>query len=418
MSYKSNGVGFIMLKLENFGISNESYIRQSGELHKELTAIVAEYQQNTQMTNNEIIARISNCVKKHTGIRMEYILVDESAEPDHVFSVAVTSLVKNGYFSVPLHEKYIRSFFDGDLQIVVDNAKCKLSGQIMDFPLNKLYMGHTSISKLQPEYVASVIIHEVGHVYASVAFVTSVKRGSEAISQTVREIYNEPDISVRKLIISDSDFLKNSNTKLTDEELNVLVRADKENLEIVLANYATDEMKFKDKTSSIYSLRDFEQFADMFVVAHGGAVAHARFLDELYQRDYGKDFFSRLKSKLSWILSGHDWTLIQIYAGTTTIADYDDDYDRLKTVRYRLVEDLKRLNFKNKDLTKSVLDEIKEIDTILAKHKNERSRHVKLFEKRSSIGKVLKKQTDRAKALEELIYNDLFVKSAKLLQHS
>ena len=170
----------------------------------------------------------------------------------------------------------------------------------------------------------------------------------------------------------------------------------------------------------LYDVRNCEQLADTFAAKHGAAVPLARGLDKIFKKYgmYGNpnpfvNILSQTTMLLKVIMPFSGRSLSRILLTLDQPKRYDDPVDRMAFVRFQLIDDLKRIPSGNKKLREDITESIKDITDLMAGVKERKNIFIKIHESFTVNGRSRKQQTDKIKELETLLYNDLFLQSAK-----
>lgn len=389
----------------------ESIKRQSGKLFEKITA---EFQALRKgKPEAEVCKEIMQLAKSYTGINVSLEIVRDNDEKAD--AVLVNQLTAQNTFRTFLIEDFFMQNEKNALEITIDNKNAIIGGNIGKVRMGEIWMGSGTCRHKDSEFPAAVFLHELGHVYTYIAYLTYIGQGAHLIRETIQEIYDESDPAVRKVILV-TKAMQLGNLKLTDEEASMIVSAPKENLEVFFAELHGNVRIANDLTSDNYNFREFEQMADMFATKHGGGLAIARWL----ARDYTHMRQGRIAYYLTRFFLYGGWgepynRKILMEVGSF-LARYDTEYDRIVTVKNRYMEDMKSAMFKDPELRKQALKEIQEIDAILSKLKRNKHYVLSYFHELTKWGQVIAKEETRMKALETLIFNDLYVRSAKLMK--
>ena len=169
--------------------------------------------------------------------------------------------------------------------------------------------------------------------------------------------------------------------------------------------------------TDIYDFRNCEQMADNYAVMFGAGAALASANSKL-----GEHFGSRANLSTAQNVA---LDIIDIFAALSSVSvsaviggsPYIKEYDSPKD-RVRLIKDTMIGVMKDKDLPKPIYAklnaELKEVDAVLAKMTDYEGVLMHFWKKFSKIGKSTTSVEESQKALERLLFNDLYLKSAQL----
>lgn len=272
------------------------------------------------------------------------------------------------------------------------------------------------------EEVASLLLHELGHIYTYFEYLGTVVSTNYAMATAVAEALGVTNKPKRVEILSDIiDELKldvNAN-ELADE-------TNAETVQIVLSDAFVKKQRSM-LGSDIYDMTGWEFLSDQFAVRHGAGRALVTILDKAYRNSgyssyrANSSFLAMEALKVATMISAHILT-----AGVTSIfyilvaifynpmSDvYDRPRDRTSRIKLQVIEALKDPNLSRPNRERYI-DDLKVIEQIESEMKNRRT--VFQFVCTTLVPSVRRqwKQTVLQKKLEDLSSNPIFVSAAKL----
>lgn len=320
----------------------------------------------------------------------------------------------------------------------VDLKKATVSGLFSEYS-NHLHLDFKSlflVLKLSPAEVTAITLHELGHAFYACEYANRIDTVNQVLSNLAAEMTNKKEKDLTYIYRE----LKSINEKVTEEDVDKIVNGNK-----IIAGYTfysvllDNEVLHEKKQSRVdkYDETAFEQLADNFAARFGYGRQLIIALDKLHRFGYSPE-----KSKSAAMITEMLMTLdfifmiiatatlfitilpLGVLMGLITYLNFmgygenfkDYTYDELK-VRYNRIRQEYIQNLKSDDLSKDeiklILDDIYVIDKIM----DETSRFSPLLSKLSNLLVSSNRQAKNAirgeQLLEELAFNDLYVKSAE-----
>lgn len=396
-------------------ISFESVKRQNDDFFNDLTTAVKRFRDAGNLTTEAIKkSHIMQVIAQHTGLNI-IMYLDRGVNmgiytpyitPRHVFHRDGGSLTKM------LDVKKI------GLNGTVDPENVKVTGVFSEVA-SELMVGVDLIRPglMTHDEVAAVILHEVGHVFTCWQFMTTIAYGALVINQTITNVFSTDNYQTKRIYIKEAEEVLGLEG---DQSIEDLVDTSKENVEVILNTRFVRSLRQR-TTSAYYDYRNCEQLADTFVARHGGGAALARGLHKL-----DKAFGSYGNSNLFVHMATQTAALIKVIKPFSGISlsdilytldqpnRYDDPKDRLAFIKFQLIDDLKQIPAGNKELRSGMLGSIADIDNILNNITARKSVFKAIHETFTSHGRATSKSQAAIKQLEGMLYNELFLQSAKL----
>lgn len=401
------------------GLGLESILRQNGSFFKELTEAIVRLRENRDYTTDGIKkSMLLSAIRAHTGFNISCAIVGG----DNAASYVIAMSNFNGLFGYEFSggstaSKSILDFNNNVINGLVNEATGKVGGDFSKVPVNieisLSLIGHSS--SFTPEESAAVIIHELGHTFSYFQFMGMCSYGAVLTGIAARDLLDSSSYKEREVIIK-----KLENTLGIDKiiKLDQLVETPKPGIEVILlAEYVS---RLPEKTLNLsYDVRGAEQQADTFVVRHGAAAAHASALDKFHREfgSYGKPtFWGHLVAETSRLfnLAKVGVHMTDLIFGNVVPMRYDRPKDRLEYLKLQLISDLKLVPKNNNKLREQILRDIAAVEKVYNDAGMYRRDVVQFFWDVVNVrGKDLKKREDMRKALERMLYNDLFLKATQ-----
>lgn len=399
-------------------VSMETIARQSGKFHEELTKCIRYLREDgTYQTIAIRNSRINDVIKLYTGIRVNVNLRQGTGVYTYFPMLAGTHVLSYNYGNDVVGRMVAGINELGNLKGSIDPAKGLVTGDFSK--LNCVIgvgTGYLSDKRYSDEELAAIVIHEVGHLFTYFQYITTVVVGPAILAMTANALLAENDRSKRTVILKTAEETLGIEKSLFKEDY---VSNPKPGLDVMMLNDFMTNLPIG-TMDMFYNVRLAEQMADTFTVKHCGAKYLASALNKSRKNEgWQKDtFFSHLLAETSTLfklLKIHKTSLIGILFNRFIPEKYDRPKDRFEYMKLMLIDELKTLPTTDKELRDTILLEIKAIDDI----NNDlvyRRDVITFFWDTVGKGRGVKKDTEQQKALERMVYNDLFYKATQLRQ--
>lgn len=328
----------------------------------------------------------------------------------------------------------------------VDLDKAKVSGIFSKFK-NKLFINFVQMTTqyhLSPGEITAVILHELGHAFGYCEFSDRLETTNQILANVAKEMSNKNKEKNLTYIYKE---LSSLDAEVTEEDVQALLTGPKVIIGYKLFKIIIDSLSSQ-MTASLYDKTSSEQTADQFVArfGYGKQLIIASDKLEAYFRqevNASKNAFNYLMTSIysfiaiasilsglflifpAAILFGLLFVLIiaktrkEYVASIRSSGDlyvdyaYDDVKARYKRVRNEYIDLIKDTNIP-KDELKSILDNIYAMDDIINKTVEYKSVFNIISNALFKENRDAKKAVDEQKLMEQLAFNDLFLKSAEL----
>ena len=401
------------MEKHNFGF--ESVKRQDDSFFNALIAGVKRLRSGGDFTTTGIKkSYIMQVIKEYTGLSINLYL-EEGYRASCIPARLTANHVFDGY-----GESQVSKIIDvtkTTLKGTVDSANARVTGVFSDVTsIVRLGVAWFEPGYMTDRMISSVLMHEVGHIFTYYQFMSTIAYGNLVIEQTINNVF-----------LTDSYTDKQVYIKAAEETLGIepsdsiedWVDTTRDNLETIMVTRFIRRLKARSDTG-YYDVRNSEQLADTFAVKHGAGLDLAKANHKLDKEFgvYGKpNFFVNMLVETASLLNYRARDGISIREIILTMKQpkrYDDPKDRLSFIKFQLIDDLKTLARGDNERRKNIVNDIKDMDTILKSIKVHRTALTFIHESFTSAGKSASKQQQQQKQLEELLYNDLYTQSAKL----
>lgn len=308
----------------------------------------------------------------------------------------------------------------------IDTVNGKV-GDVFTKYINNLTITGQLISILDPDEIAAIILHEVGHTYTFYYYLGHITISNLIITQAVRKALKVEDLNERKKIINQaSDYLGIDKREYVPE--GTLSAAPDYNSELKIETLMLNAFRRRHKSATgtdVYDLRSCEQLADQFSVRHGAGYALGTALDKMVKSQGGGNY-SRVNVWLCRILAGLSLLMLGMATfgivpllillanvGLSREKSYDDPEYRIRLIQQNMIDRLKALTMTSAEKNK-LIRQINELSEISKDHKED-----------SAISRAIAYALSKARAnemntekmqkyLEDMVFNKLFVKHSQL----
>lgn len=418
-------------------LSAEAIARQSGDLFRELSETIEGLMQLSILDQNDINqSRMSAVVRKYTGMDVNFTLVPNTFD-------AYCHLVEMDRNHPFFHQRnqllcyYTNNYKTTKSEVVggVNLNNGTVNGVFSKFPV-KIGLGSAflvnadgSPSQFSAEEVAAILIHEIGHAFTTFEYLGKTVMTGLVIGSSVRETAGITEPKERVKVVMNA--ARNGNVMVDETFVAQALTTHGDKADVVLL---AEHVKNLNKLTStnIYDKRNCEQIADQFAVKHGAANALGAALEKLHKFSYDINYRSTFMFVTLEVLK----VIGVIFLGTALLGGgllmiglalvilishvpaakiYDDPKDRLIFLKRQVIDDLKQLDHqqvKNKELIKSLVDSITDLDARIEDVKDRKGWGTALWDVVTPWGRNREQQEAKAKLLEESLNNDLYTKAA------
>jgi hypothetical protein len=272
---------------------------------------------------------------------------------------------------------------------------------------------------LTPEEAASIVLHEIGHVYSYFECMSDVVMTNIVLDGVVKALQGEEKEEVRVRLIDNA-------SKALDATVDAKTLAKYKDGTVIQTALLDSHIRDAISTTGAraYEFRNFEFLSDQFATLQGAGGALASAVEKLavyYDFSFKKqnryswlEFYTTIVQNTLLILVSPLLALLLMVPGLDE-ATYDDPRDRIERVKRQLIQASKdtQLSQVQRD---NLLKDIGRIDETLS-HLRTGGQYPMLFAIWRTMTKFRRDQRDYEelhKQLENLASNDLFVASQRL----
>lgn len=412
----------------NAKISMESidFQRQS-LLLKELTMLFEDVRGDRNITKALRESNLKKLVLNYTGINIKPVVKNYPFPNAYVM---IPNLDRNN----PVLADFFRGHFDskdgfklikkngGILRGTVDRGKSKVGGVFSDIEIEMgLTSGLLESDLFSSEEVASIVLHELGHLFTYFEYLGSSITTNYVLQTVTRELLGTREIRRKYEIVKEgSDVL---GIDIDDPE--ALIRSNNETVIQTVILRKQMEKRYSELGSKTHDITAWEMLSDQFATRHGGGRALVTALDRMHRMG-GLEGLGHLSTvsylaaeilKVLMFLSLGPLLIIALPLALTVVNTneklYDEPKERMERIRRDMINELKREGL-DRDYRDQLLQDIEVIEAI-TKEMNDKRTFLQFFH--SSVYPSRRNQYNQMRFqqdLEILTNNDVFVRSQKI----
>lgn len=350
-------------------------------------------------------------------------------------SVFINDLFRGTNFKIHEQEKVLKKI--NDKKGYIDLARARVSGIFSEYN-HHLYLNIFALKgmyKVSPAELTGITLHELGHAFEICEYSDRIATVNQVLSNASKEIFSDKK---EKNLVYIYRELKAINKDITEEEVEKMVNGNRviTGYYLFKAVFGSDYLNFKNQTNdATYDRTSFEQLADNFATRFG----YGRELITSLEKLHGAYDIDKNKATAAMAILMETLILVVCLLAITATGSIffmlagafclqlgllisgeavrDMTYDELQT-RYKRIRNQYSEVLKNKEITKDELKYTIENIKIMDKIINETNINKGLFRTIANIilpsNRKAVNSIEEQKLLEELVHNDLFLKSAEL----
>lgn len=435
-----------MKKIMQYGIAQETIDFQTdGKFYAELTLSIEELKgfgvgmsDELYFKSNEI-RLVTETIRDHTDISVVLGNGVFSTYPitlDNSKSIFTPNYIKTYNKNMRNTDPFVDSrnilgymgekIIEGSISL----AKSRVYGAFTKFVFiifvpRDMLEGKTDLS---PGEIASVIMHEIGHIFNNMEYISRVVKTNQVLAGMVRSLDKSVPSDIRRVLITKGSEL----LKMTEEErLAVLNAKDEKTLTCVVVDSAV-KLCVNELGASVYDSVSCEQLADLFATRHGCGKNMVIAYDKLNRYSgfgpYEKTNYTPILHiagifGISILANPLFGVLYSVLLGVNTCNEaskygkeyykYDNDYSRFNRIKLQNIELLKDKKI-SKELKIKLISDNEIIDKTMDIYKNNLSFIEKVAYYLKPSYRNAHKYELMEKDLETLSGNELFTSAAKL----
>jgi len=417
---------------DQFGVEMEAIY---AKLQKKI--LDGGYKTYGNVQDSEEVALLSRLITARLGLKVD-IIVDSApaailpfySNKNHVF----LNEFFRGNFSIRNQEKILRKSVGK--AGTVNTQKAKVGGIFSEYE-NLLFLNFHDLFetfKLSAPEVVAVTLHELGHAFYACEYADRLETNNQILANVARELMDNKE---KKDMVYVYRELEKVNPKITEEEVDKLINGNR-----VIAGYTWFRAVVGSVASQMqndkYSQSSFEQMADNFSSRWGYGRQLISALEKLHghmgspESSRGMLFFISMMQTLYFLVittfAVFSLTIgaipMALFLGIVSFAmlrlsgedakdyTYDELKIRYKRIRNEYVEMLKTLKLP-KEALKDTLEDIERMDRSIQETHRFSSVLTAVANFIFSSARDADRSIREQQMLEELSFNDLFVKSAE-----
>lgn len=391
-------------------------------LFKELTIQFLKLSEKGNISKDDFKkSDIPNIIFNRTGFKVKLVL-DPSQSPNAF--VYPPRVDKNNpiinYFLLQLNlvdSKDALKKINKSVQVLrgqIDTKNSKVSGVYSEIEHTMgMTMGLLLSNLFSPEEKASIVLHELGHLFSYYEFLEFNFTTNVTINAAIKEYYNEESLIRRHEIIKETCKILNIDIKDPDTLVEI---NKKEVLQTILLREAIRENK-SSLGSEIYDYVSWEAASDQFATRHGAGRELITALDKISKGSLDPAYRSTL---MHVILNGIALLLatmlvlplIVLLFINPAIKDYDPTKARFERIKREMVAGLKDQNV-DKDVKLKISQDIEVINAIINNLDDKRGLFELFHTTIIPSGRRQYNQLQFQKDLENFFNNEMFVAATR-----
>ena len=371
------------------------------------------------VSDSEPIYRISKIIRNHTNLN---IVID--SENDYPPCIEIPNIDRNNPLINSAQRGLVNSTdglfliknADRTLHGTVDIKNAKVTGIFSEIKA-KMYLGKYFIHSpnFTPEELAAISLHEVGHLFTYFEFFSRTVYTNQVLAGLSRVLDGSEVQSKREIALVAAKKALN----LDKVDLSQFKDINTQTTQVVLIDALVKETR-TELGYNLFAESSWEYLCDQFAARHGAGVHLATALSKIYKSQYNIAYRSLplyLLVEILKLLSVANLVFLVI-AFILVMMDSQDGggYDlpaaRLKRIRDQATQHLKNQKI-SKDDRRRTLEEISDIDNLLAQMSNRKQLFTYLHEFFSKHTRDEREYRKLQYQLEEIAMNNLYVKAAE-----
>jgi hypothetical protein len=431
-------------------LSLEAIDQQAGDFYEALIEIIrgAGGASSYGLMKKGINKEIQECIKKYTNLTIEVDIPDSDMEPAAAWILVPVTDMNHSILNDNVRA-YYEIYFEGKSLIAEHSKKPGLLSRV-DIAKGKVYGDYANVvaqmtigdeffdlRNYSPEECAAIILHEVGHYFSYVEFLTCSITTNFVLSQLADALSRTTNPKERESYITAATQVLGNSGKVNPEELANAKDVSAVQVVLIKDYIETKRIEFG---YDVFNNATWEAMADQFASRQGAGRALLTGLDKLI-RKYGSDIAYRGKTsfylveacKVVFILMGLVGLALVPVAGpggfgvafsafmfvlpmmlgdsaNTTYGRLPVRYER---VRAELVTRLKDRKIGKKE-QQQITEDIEVVDRILKTVSDQRQWFSYVASLIFSAKREYYKAEEVARELEKFGANDFFLHSVKL----
>jgi len=411
-----------------FTICKESISFQPDKLFKLLIKDIENLKDLNNLKDEDFykskeLLKIAGTIKDETGIYVE-LYSSEKPSVDVPALSAKNVLNRNNDFISLIDsdkeedtKKLLYELKKPVIEGTVNLSKSKVTG---DFCKIKNMIGMPrrilqSSGIYTPNLAAAVILHELGHVFVFMEFLSRTVSTNQVLAAVTRSL-DKRDIGLKRnmLLTVAADTLN-----MSKEKRDILFKAENSQTATVIMIDAASEKCRSELGKSVYDNNSFEFLADQFAAKHGAGRDLVIAMDDVEKSGsylaINLTVSSAVLASILYLspLSPALWLTVIASCFSVGVDLYDTPKDRFERIKHTLIDRLKDKSL-SKEIIQNLQQQIIDIENIISNYTDNRNVIELLAYYIRPSYRDAQKYEKLQKQLEKLANNDLFAKAALL----
>jgi hypothetical protein len=396
-------------------------------LLKDLTMLFEDVRDELNVAQALQKSNLEKMIKDYTGLKVKTVIQNVPYPNAYVM---IPNIDRNN----PVLADFFRAHFDGKdgLKLIkknggvlkgwVDREKSKIGGTFSDVEIKMgITSGLLTSDFFSSEEVASVVLHELGHLFTYLEYLGSSITDNYVMQTITRELMGTREVRRKYEVIKEgSDVL---GIDIDDPE--ALIRSNNETVIQTVIIRKQMEKRYSQLGSTTHDITAWEMLSDQFATRHGGGRALVTALDRMHRMSGAVEtghlstrhyLAAELLKLLHFLVLGPFLLIalpLTLIILNTNEKLYDEPKERMERIRRDMINELKKEKL-DKDYRDQLLQDIEVIEVITKEMNDKRSFlqffHSTVYPKARHQYNQMRFQQD----LEILTNNDVFVRSQKL----
>lgn len=410
--------------LSIFG-SLENMKPQGKQLHGKIaSSIEAIRSQGTFDTESIRNSNVIEHIRFHTNISVDFLIDEKLGINAYAMLPSVDR--NHFYFDDEVRHwigndtgKTLVNFLEKEPKGWVIPANCSVGGIFTKINTDIAVGKGLLKSKLTSGQIASIILHEVGHIYGYFAGLGVYVRSGIITTAAAKAALEIEDVQERIVVLKKAERALGIE-KVDTSSIASAPKAIRGNAVQTVYLNAIDIKARSETGTELYDMRACEQYADRFSTFHGGGVDLAGALQFIYRNDahraalgYGTHVMVELIKLIVWtvgLMFAPVPLLCHLLLTNPMLKNYDDPEARVRMIRQNLIEQLKSDKIPDK-LRQNLLADVEAVQQV-ENTLNDKMTITELFwVTLMPSGRRALEQQEAQKRIESLLNNELFVKA-------
>lgn len=309
----------------------------------------------------------------------------------------------------------------------IDRKNWKVGGIYSKIKMN-ITVGHELLAStiFSDEEVVGVILHELGHIFDYFDVLGGLVKRNFLLHDVSKQLAGQTTHEQKVKVLVEAERQLGIQIQNKDDIINA---PDKVRSEVAEAVIITEDMiKNRDTSGNpLYDVRTLEQSADRFAIHHGAGVHLGTALNKLYQNANVREtrgagmFLAVELLKVALFLIGAYvspfYTILYLIGSIPGPKVYDSPNARIELIKRQLIGSIKD-NRGDKEYSAILREQVAVLEDLQKGLNDRRSLYDTIYQTITPRGRSMYKQEVHMKNVENLLYNDFYLNSAKFGEHA